>query len=77
MTHCKIISGTYFDEDNGEYQSYGVAVDNGTEKIVVEDISAVREEVEDLADRIVQNGLSVYHVDGYIDDWFSEIYDIV
>ena len=47
MTHCKVISGTYFDEDNGEYQSYGIVVDNGTEKIVVEDISVVREEVEE------------------------------
>lgn len=52
MTSCKIISGTYFDEDNGEYQSYGITVENGGEKIVVEDITVDHAKIEDLAGRI-------------------------
>lgn len=74
MTKCKIISGTYFDKDNGEYRSYGITVDNGKEKKTVEDISPDRMKVEELADRIVEYGLSVCHVDDYVYDWLCEVY---
>ena len=58
MTNCEIISGTYFDEDNGEYLSYGIAAEEDGEKIVVEDISVNRKLVEELRDRILKYGLS-------------------
>lgn len=74
MTSCKIISGTYFDEDNGEYQSYGITVENGCEKIVVEDITVDHAKIEDLAGRIEKYGLSLCHVEEYIYDWLCEVY---
>mgnify|MGYP000401324171 CR=1 FL=1 len=74
MTSCKIISGTYFDEDNGEYQSYGITVENGGEKIVVEDITVDHAKIEDLAGRIEKYGLSLCHVEEYIYDWLCEVY---
>ena len=74
MTSCKIISGTYFDEDNGEYQSYGITVENGGEKIVVEDITVDHAKIEDHAGRIEKYGLSLCHVEEYIYDWLCEVY---
>ncbi len=74
MTSCKIISGTYFDEDNGEYQSYGITVENGGEKIVVEDITVDHAKIEDLAGRNEKYGLSLCHVEEYIYDWLCEVY---
>lgn len=74
MTSCKIISGTYFDEDNGEYQSYGITVENGGEKIVVEDITVDHAKIEDLSGRIEKYGLSLCHVEEYIYDWLCEVY---
>lgn len=74
MTNCKIISGTYFDEDNGNYQSYGLSVVNGEDKIVVEDITVDKEKIEDLAGRIEKYGLSLCHVEEYIYDWLCEVY---
>lgn len=74
MTSCKIISGTYFDEDNGEYQSYEITVENGGEKIVVEDITVDHAKIEDLAGRIEKYGLSLCHVEEYIYDWLCEVY---
>lgn len=69
MTNCEIISGTYFDEDNGEYLSYGIMAEEGGEKIVIEDISADRKLVEELRDRILKYGLSLCHLKDYIYDW--------
>lgn len=76
MTNCKIISGTYFDEDNGEYLSYGIAADDGCEKIVIEDISVDRKMVEELCDRIIKYGLSLCHLKDYIYDWLCEAADV-
>ena len=73
MTNCEIISGTYFDEDNGEYLSYGIAAEEDGEKIVIEDISVNRKLVEELRDRILKYGLSLCHLKEYIYDWLTWI----
>ena len=75
MTNCEIISGTYFDEDNGEYLSYGIMAEEGGEKIVIEDISADRKLVEERRDRILKYGLSLCHLKDYIYDWLCEVTD--
>lgn len=75
MINCKIISGKYFDEDNGEYLSYGIAAEDGDEKIVIEDISVDRKLVEELRDRILKYGLSLCHLEDYIYDWLCEVTD--
>ena len=77
MTNCEIISGTYFDEDNGEYLSYGIAAEEDGEKIVVEDISVNRKLVEELRDRILKYGLSLCHLKEYIYDWLCEGTDVL
>ena len=77
MTNCEIISGTYFDEDNGEYLSYGIAAEEDGEKIVVEDISVNRKLVEELRDRILKYGLSLCHLKGYTYDWLCEVTDVL
>ncbi|MBS6446627.1 MAG: hypothetical protein KH382_03440 [Clostridiales bacterium] len=77
MTNCEIISGTYFDEDNGEYLSYGIAAEEDGEKIVVEDISVNRKLVEELRDRILKYGLSLCHLKEYIYDWLCEVTDVL
>lgn len=77
MTNCEIISGTYFDEDNGEYLSYGIAAEEDGEKIVVEDISVNRKLVEELGDRILKYGLSLCHLKEYIYDWLCEVTDVL
>ena len=77
MTNCEIISGTYFDEDNGEYLSYGIAAEEDGEKIVVEDISVNRKLVEELRDRILKYGLSLCHLKEYIYDWLCEATDVL
>ena len=77
MTNCEIISGTYFDEDNGEYLSYGIAAEEDGEKIVVEDISVNRNLVEELRDRILKYGLSLCHLKEYIYDWLCEVTDVL
>lgn len=77
MTNCEIISGTYFDEDNGEYLSYGIAAEEDGEKIVVEDISVNRKLVEELRDRILKYGLSLCHLKEYIYDWPCEVTDVL
>ena len=77
MTNCEIISGTYFDEDNGEYLSYGIAAEEDGEKIVVEDISGNRKLVEELRDRILKYGLSLCHLKEYIYDWLCEVTDVL
>ena len=77
MTNCEIISGTYFDEDNGEYLSYGIAAEEDGEKIVVEDISVNRKFVEELRDRILKYGLSLCHLKEYIYDWLCEVTDVL
>lgn len=77
MTNCEIISGTYFDEDNGEYLSYGIAAEEGGEKIVIEDISVNRKLVEDLRDRILEYRLSLCHLKEYIYDWLCEVTDVL
>ena len=76
MTNCEIISGTYFDEDNGEYLSYGIAAEEDGEKIVVEDISVNRKLVEELRDRILKYGLSLCHLKEYY-DWLCEVTDVL
>lgn len=77
MTNCEIISGTYFDEDNGEYLSYGSAAEEDGEKIVIEDISVNRKLVEELRDRILKYGLSLCHLKEYIYDWLCEATDVL
>lgn len=77
MTNCEIISGTYFDEDNGEDLSYGIAAEEDGEKIVVEDISVNRKLVEELRDRILKYGLSLCHLKEYIYDWLCEVTDVL
>lgn len=77
MTNCEIISGTYFDEDNGEYLSYGIAAEEDGEKIVIEDISVNRKLVEALRDRILKYGLSLCHLKEYIYDWLCEATDVL
>ena len=77
MTNCEIISGTYFDEDNGEYLSYGIAAEEVGEKFVVEDISVNRKLVEELRDRILKYGLSLCHLKEYIYDWLCEVTDVL
>jgi len=77
MTNCKIISGKYYDEDNGEYLSYGIAAEDGDEKIVIEDISVDKEMVEELRDRIIKYGLSLCHLREYIYDWLCEMTDVL
>lgn len=77
MTNCEIISGTYFDEDNGEYLPYGIAAEEDGEKIVVEDISVNRKLVEELRDRILKYGLSLCHLKEYIYDWLCEVTDVL
>ena len=77
MTNCEIISGTYFDEDNGEYLSYGIAAEEDGEKIVVEDISVNRKLVEELRDRILKSGLSLCHLKEYIYGWLCEVTDVL
>lgn len=77
MTNCEIISGTYFDEDNGEYLSYGIAAEEDGEKIVVEDISVNRKLLEELRDRILKYGLSLCHLKEYIYDWLCEVTDVL
>lgn len=77
MTNCEIISGTYFDEDNGEYLSYGIAAEEDGEKIVVEDISVNRKLFEELRDRILKYGLSLCHLKEYIYDWLCEVTDVL
>ena len=77
MTNCEIISGTYFDEDNGEYLSYGIAAEEDGEKIVIEDISVNRKFVEELRDRILKYGLSLCHLKEYIYDWLCEATDVL
>lgn len=77
MTNCEIISGTYFDEDNGEYLSYGIAAEEDGEKIVVEDISVNRKLVEELRDRILKYGLSLCHLKEYIYHWLCEVTDVL
>lgn len=77
MTNCEIISGTYFDEDNGEYLSYGIAAEEDGEKIVVEDIPVNRKLVEELRDRILKYGLSLCHLKEYIYDWLCEVTDVL
>lgn len=77
MTNCEIISGTYFDEDNGEYLSYGIAAEEDGEKIVVEDNSVNRKLVEELRDRILKYGLSLCHLKEYIYDWLCEVTDVL
>ena len=77
MTNCEIISGTYFDEDNGEYLSYGIAAEEDGEKIVIEDISVNRKLVEELRDRIMKYGLSLCHLKEYIYDWLCEATDVL
>lgn len=79
MTNCEIISGTYFDEDNGEYLSYayGIAAEEDGEKIVIEDISVNRKLVEELRDRILKYGLSLCHLKEYIYDWLCEATDVL
>ncbi len=77
MTNCEIISGTYFDEDNGEYLSYGIAAEEDGEKIVIEDISVNRKLVEELRDRILKYGLSLCHLKKYIYDWLCEATDVL
>lgn len=77
MTNCEIISGTYFDEDNGEYLSYGIAEEEDGEKIVIEDISVNRKLVEELRDRILKYGLSLCHLKEYIYDWLCEATDVL
>lgn len=77
MTNCEIISGTYFDEDNGEYLSYGIAAEEDGEKIVVEDISVNRKLVEELRDRILKYGLSLCHLKEYIYDCPCEVTDVL
>lgn len=77
MTNCEIISGTYFDEDNGEYLSYVIAAEEDGEKIVVEDISVNRKLVEELRDRILKYGLSLCHLKEYIYDWLCEVTDVL
>ena len=75
MTNCETISGTYFDEDNGEYLSYGIAAEEDGEKIVVEDISVNRKLVEELRDRILKYGLSLCQE--YIYYWLCEVTDVL
>lgn len=75
MTNCEIISGTYFDEDNG--LSYGIAAEEDGEKIVIEDISVNRKLVEELRDRILKYGLSLCHLKEYIYDWLCEATDVL
>lgn len=77
MTNCEIISGTYFDEDNGEYLSYGIAAEEDGEKIVIEDISVNRKLVEELRDRILKYGLSLCRLKEYIYDWLCEATDVL
>ena len=77
MTNCEIISGTYFDEDNGEYLSYGIAAEEDGEKIVIEDITVNRKLVEELRDRILKYGLSLCHLKEYIYDWLCEATDVL
>ena len=77
MTNCEIISGTYFDEDNGEYLSYGIAAEEDGEKIVIEDISVNRKLVEELRDRILKYVLSLCHLKEYIYDWLCEATDVL
>lgn len=77
MTNCEIISGTYFDEDNGEYLSYGIAAEEDGEKIVIEDISVNRKLVEEPRDRILKYGLSLCHLKEYIYDWLCEATDVL
>ena len=77
MTNCEIISGTYFDEDNGEYLSYGIAAEEDGEKIVIEDISVNRKLVEELRDRILKYGLSLCHLKEYIYGWLCEATDVL
>lgn len=77
MTNCEIISGTYFDEDNGEYLSYDIAAEEDCEKIVIEDISVNRKLVEELRDRILKYGLSLCHLKEYIYDWLCEATDVL
>ncbi len=77
MTNCEIISWTYFDEDNGEYLSYGIAAEEDGEKIVIEDISVNRKLVEELRDRILKYGLSLCHLKEYIYDWLCEATDVL
>lgn len=77
MTNCEIISGTYFDEDNGEYLSYGIAAEEDGEKIVIEDNSVNRKLVEELRDRILKYGLSLCHLKEYIYDWLCEATDVL
>lgn len=76
MTNCEIISGTYFDEDNGDL-SYGIAAEEDGEKIVIEDISVNRKLVEELRDRILKYGLSLCHLKEYIYDWLCEATDVL
>lgn len=75
MTNCEIISGKYYDEDNGEYLSYGIVAEEGGEKIVIEDICVDRKMVEELRDNIINYGLSLCHLEEYIYDWLCEIMD--
>ena len=77
MTNCEIISGTYFDEDNGEYLSYGIAAEEDGEKIVIEDISVNRKLVEELRDRILKYGLFLCHLKEYVYDWLCEATDVL
>lgn len=77
MTNCEIISGTYFDEDNGEYLSYGIPAEEDGEKIVIKDISVNRKLVEELRDRILKYGLSLCHLKEYIYDWLCEATDVL
>ncbi|PWM00019.1 MAG: hypothetical protein DBY04_00605 [Clostridiales bacterium] len=71
---CKIVDGTYFDEDNGEYRSYGISVEIDGERTVVEDITVDIKKIEDLVSRINKYGLSLRHVDEYVYDWLCEVY---
>lgn len=77
MTNCEIISGTYFDEDNGEYFAYGIVAEENDEKIIIEDIFVNRKLVEQLRDRILKYGLSLCHLKEYIYDWLCEVTDVL
>ena len=73
MKIYEVMESICTDEDNGEYVAYGVVAHEGAAKIVIENISTDRVEVEKLVADLNTYGLSVYHLNEYIHDWLCRV----
>ena len=73
MNIYEVMESVCTDGDNGEYVSYGVAAHEGAAKIVIENISTNRAEVEKLVADLNTYGLAICHLEEYIHEWFCRV----